>query len=266
MINKEKIINTVCEKIKYLRGEDFPIEKDFYVQLSEIRKHFISALKKETKNIEYSNASDMFLDTYTRLNPIQRESINKSFKKTYKITNSWLEQFFVSEKLSPYLFALLDTEWKTRTTSGTINGIFGSDYTQFNSKNIKEYWQMVDATLNYLKPEDLNGINRYLVNILDNRGNLNSAQTIQELKRCQLIIYLIKSNRLLKLVIEAGKLILNCERIIPKDLKMIEILGETKVAIYYHGFQNPDFLYVDSYEDALALRKQMNELREYKSS
>lgn len=250
----ENITKTIHQKIQKLTGEYFPLESDFDEQMIEIRKHYLAALEGQFKPKDLQNSLKMNEHASFGIESAKlRETVINKFNQTFLKTDSWVHNNFNIDKNNHLFYHLLSPDWKNEIVR--CNPFY----------NLKKHqWTTIEKAIKYLKSEELNKVTKYFVNIVDSQFNLLCFNSYGLEYNFTLLIYLITSERIITTYINKEKVILSTEHIIKKDLKKVEIVDETKVLFHYHGLHNADVLYVDSYEQAVEVRKRITELRENK--
>jgi hypothetical protein len=256
MINSDKIIESICEKIKFVAGDEFLLEEQFEEQLAEIKRNFIEA-KETFLNNHKSKILTPYLTNYEFKDDETTEKANRSFKQFYKKTNSLLEnKLWVWDTCYPLWFReLLISDTSARN--------------QFLVK-YKNVLATIKNSQKGLNSEELNRVKNYYINIYQ-REIKNSENSISSLSNTvpfdkhnknsfYIIIYLISNDRIIKLCAGSSS-ITSEEHIIVKDLKKVTNTN-SEVEFHYHGLHNPDCLAMDTYDEAVKLRILMSELRE----
>lgn len=259
MTTSEEIINKILERIKYVSGDEIILENQFELQLAEIKKNFTEAIKEIKEAEKHNYILRLLKETATK---DQGEFIeaNKTFSQYYTRTLSSLEsRLWLSDKYSPL----------------NMHFILQEDVI-IRDRYINNYRRILDCLNNIqigLLAEDLSKIEYSFVNIKYNGSISNSEKSIPSLMenkneygifryRIQFIIYLISSLRIIKLEEHHGRISTE-EHIIKKDLKKVSNTG-ANLYFHYHGLHDPDLLVLDTYEEAVQLRKQVSALRESK--
>jgi len=245
----EIIKKDVYQKIQSIFDKYFPLEKEFDEQILEIRKHFLAAIEGEFDFYRRPLADHLnHYHSWGIDDKIVRDRVQIKFNEAYIKTNSWVEKHFF-EKDS--LFSCLGSqEWKEKVVE------------EIAPQNLTYQWQLIENVGRYLKTEDLTKVKKYYINIFDSSHCLQPNQKKTNDYKYRVLIYLITSDRIITTSINNEKVLRNTEHIIQKDLKKVEIVDETTLQFHYHGLHDPDNLYLDSFEVASALRKEITLLRE----
>ena len=259
MINTAEIIASICEKIKFVAGDEFLLEEQFEKQLAEIKSNFL-----EAKNTYLASNKERiltpFLTDFSFKASETVEKANKLFNQYYNRTNSFLENS-------------LWGEWDDRYPLYFRDLLISDDLVR--EKFLVEYKNILVTIKNAKKAldtEDLKKANNFYINI-ESHGIKNSQNSISSLSDVKeyglyqqnsfsIIIFLISNERIIKL--SAGNHSISSEEhIIVKDLKKVALTDST-VEFHYHGLHQPDCLEMDTYDDAVKLRILISELRENK--
>ena len=270
MITLEQLLITLHEKIQFVTGDKFFFEKDFNEGREKIVSNYISAIeeakKKSSNKILQPFLRSMKYYPDAKVWKIDMEEANKIFEQYYIKTDTILEKIMWNE-FAPLWFRIFVNNtctWEER---------FKKEYLY--------YITIMEKAEEYIKCEDLSKVTRFYINlIVDENPRLdyvtkNSEKSIKgvyyndydkKFVVCPFFvkIYLLSSNRIVKIIFDDKKLITSEEHIIQKDLKKVEINNDNAICFHYHGLHAADVLVMDNYGDAVKLRTEISKLREQK--
>jgi|GEM_PF-3247331 len=254
MINSEMIMEDIRKKLSFYSGNRLIFINDFEKQLTEIITNSSEAQKRYKRSLNY-------------LEP--NVSMDDILKELYIPTSNILEKTLINDyKYSHYrLVALLSAN------EPMIEGIFIKDY--------YDIFTYIDNLKKILDLEDLKKISKYFINILFDSHPINIENTLKlsEIKesKFELVVFLISTNRIVEIC--SSKYYNDCQEYnIQFELRKISShcpldkvknnykpLGYKKLLTPYllFTFRNSERrLYIDTDEEAIALRQYISELWE----
>jgi hypothetical protein len=254
MASLDEITKAIHNKIKFVSGFDFPFIVNFDLQLTEIRENYLFAFEQLKNDYNLTDIESLPKGFYHE----KRLELYEPFMKYYKKTNSWLEKYWTKENDNE----LIGLYWRFSTND--LNWGLKMEY--------GDSWGIMDSAVKCLKLENLSEVTTYEINLWQyshitsyHDEIKNTKGSLDYKKYFQLVLYLISNKRIIKLILSPDNLISSVEHIIQKDLKKIEIKNDLNLYFHYHGLHDPDLLVMDSYQEAVDLRRKITDLRENKS-
>lgn len=251
MITIENITSELENKIKFVRGLDYPSRLEFESQAKTIMTNYRKAFESSNNSsghsgMTYENIEDLghWLNSHPTEHRLRRD--NEIFKEIYAYTNCWTEKQFTGGLFPLNLVDLFQ---------------FGIE-----SKNLKAFAQSLGLVTNaarYLGCEEVSEAESYVVNLTNGKDILHLENIVPSQNyTVTALIYLMFKKRIVRLEISDKGLKSSKEIIIRRDIKKIEIQDDVYMHLYYHGVHESDVLYLESYKATVKLRKRLTSLRD----